>query len=189
MRVRSRSARRLTSSHFPAGLRGYLLRAGDLVVSTCFAACCAISQATPRSRTTSLQSEEPFFFAFCERFRERYAGKNVSTQDLVHIFEEELPRSLWFENRRSLNWFPRGMDQWGRPMPRLESARCVRITPKRERDHCRRRDRTKGLARGIWSPQFLFMGLTAGNSTVFSRAGVGGWTGNNVSPQCARGHS
>ena len=153
---------RLTSSHFPAAYEAISYERGTWLFHMLR---CMLrdSQATPRSRTTSLQSEEPFFRVL-RKVRERYAGKNVSTQDLVHIFEEELPRSLWFENRRSLNWFLEGWIN-GTAMPRLE-ARDVRITPKEKgtivAGVIEQRDSPEDLVTAI--PVY---GLTAGNSTVF----------------------
>jgi len=42
------------------------------------------------------------------KFRERYQGKVVTTQELFAVFEEELPPSLQFEGKKSLDWFYQG---------------------------------------------------------------------------------
>jgi hypothetical protein len=52
-------------------------------------------------------SEEPFIRAL-RKFRERYQGKVVTTQELFAVFEEELPPSLQFEGKKSLDWFYQG---------------------------------------------------------------------------------
>src|ERR1039458_2827398 len=57
-----------------------------------------------------------------------YAGKSISTQELVQVFAEELPRPLWYENRRHLDWFLEGWIE-GTAIPQLE-AREIRITEK-----------------------------------------------------------
>jgi hypothetical protein len=83
---------------------------------------------------------------------------------LLRVFEEELPRSLWFEGRRSLDWF---LDGWinGTAMPRL-AARDVRITAKE------RGAAIAGMIEQKDSPDDLVTaipvyGVTATNSTVF----------------------
>lgn len=117
---------RLVSSHFPGGYEAISYERGTWLFHMLR---CMLrdSEAASRSRKGPVHPEEPFFRVL-RKIRERYAGKNLTTQELVHAFEEELPRSLWFENRRSLDWF---LDGWinGTAMPRLE-ARDVRITPK-----------------------------------------------------------
>ena len=81
----------------------------------------------PRSRSRQASPDEPFFRAL-RKVRERYAGKGLSTQEFIKVFEEELPRPLWYEKRHSLDWF---LDGWinGKAIPSLET-REVRITPK-----------------------------------------------------------
>jgi hypothetical protein len=71
--------------------------------------------------------EEPFFRAL-RKVRERYAGKNISTQEFLKVFEEELPRPLWYEKRPKLDWF---LESWinGTAIPQLD-ARDIRISEK-----------------------------------------------------------
>jgi hypothetical protein len=71
--------------------------------------------------------DEPFFLAL-RKIRERYAGKSVSTEEFIKVFEEELPRPLWYEHRRKLDWFLEGWIE-GTAIPKLET-RDVRFTPK-----------------------------------------------------------
>ncbi len=70
-------------------------------------------------------SDEPFFRAL-RKIRDRYAGKSITTEQLVQGFEEELPRPLWYEKRRKLDWFLEGWIE-GTVIPELE-AREIRIT-------------------------------------------------------------
>jgi hypothetical protein len=79
------------------------------------------------SRKGNANPDEPFFRGL-RKIRERYAGKAVSTQELIEVFEEELPRSLWFERRRKLDWFLEGWIE-GTAIPALE-ARDIRIIDK-----------------------------------------------------------
>lgn len=63
-------------------------------------------------------ADEPFIRAL-RKVRERYQRKSISTRELLHVFEEELPPSLWYEGRKSLDWFYRGWVN-GTAIPRLE---------------------------------------------------------------------
>ena len=153
---------RLISSHFPGAYEAISYERGTWLFHMLR---CMLrdSEAASRSRSGRAHPEEPFFRVL-RRVRERYAGKNLSTQELIQVFEEELPRSLWFENRRSLDWF---LDGWinGTAMPRLE-AREVRITPKE------RGVSIAGVIAQKDAPDDLITaipvyGVTAANSTVF----------------------
>jgi hypothetical protein len=96
---------RLNSSHFPNGyeavsygrgtwlfhmLRHMLLDAEAKQLG---------SAGHPQSET-----DEPLVRAL-RKVRERYAGKSISTRELFAVFEEDLPRSLWYEGHKSLDWF------------------------------------------------------------------------------------
>jgi hypothetical protein len=62
--------------------------------------------------------DEPFVRAL-RRVRERFDGKPITTRELLRVFEEEWPRSLWYEGRKSLDWF---YDGWvsGTAVPHFE---------------------------------------------------------------------
>jgi hypothetical protein len=152
---------RLISSHFPGGYEAISYERGTWLFHMLR---CMLrdSEAVPRSRSGAAHPEEPFFRAL-RKVRDRYAGKPVSTQEVLQVFEEDLPRSLWFENRRSLDWF---LDGWinGTAMPRLE-ARDVRITSKERgvtvTGTIEQKDAPDDLVSAI--PVY---GVTASNSTV-----------------------
>jgi hypothetical protein len=78
--------------------------------------------ATSRPRagkaTEPAAAKEPFLLAL-RALRERYEGKELSTQDLQKVLEEYLPDSLRFEQRKSLDWFFEGWVN-GTAIPRLE---------------------------------------------------------------------
>jgi hypothetical protein len=72
-------------------------------------------------------TEDPFVRAL-RRLRERYQGRAVSTPELLDVFAEDLPPSLRYEGKNSLDWF---LDGWinGTSLPKLE-LRAVKIAPK-----------------------------------------------------------
>lgn len=72
-------------------------------------------------------ADEPFVRAL-RKVRERYEGKSISTRELFDVFAEELPPSLRYEGKKSLDWF---LDSWvnGTALPRLE-LKAVKFTPK-----------------------------------------------------------
>ena len=62
--------------------------------------------------------EEPFMRAL-RKLREEYQGKSITTRDLMRAFEQELPPSLWYEGRKSLDWFYQGWVN-GTAIPRFD---------------------------------------------------------------------
>jgi len=117
---------RLVSSHFPNGYDAIAYERGTWLFHM-LRSMLRDSEMGSHSRKDRISSDEPFFRAL-RKARDRYAGKSMSTHDLMEIFQEELPRPLWYENRHNLNWF---VDGWvnGTAMPVL-SAREVRIVQK-----------------------------------------------------------
>jgi hypothetical protein len=117
---------RLESSHFPGGYEAISYERGTWLFHM-LRSMLRDSEALSRSRKGRANPEEPFFRAL-RKIRERYAGKSISTRDLVQVFEEELPRPLWYENRHKLDWFLQGWIE-GTAIPQLE-AREIRFTEK-----------------------------------------------------------
>ncbi|HET9308027.1 MAG TPA: M1 family aminopeptidase [Candidatus Sulfotelmatobacter sp.] len=70
--------------------------------------------------------EEPFMRGL-RRVRQKYEGKTVTTRELLEVFAEDLPPSLRYEGKKSLDWF---LDGWinGTSLPKLE-LKAVKITP------------------------------------------------------------
>jgi len=64
------------------------------------------------------QPDEPFVRVL-RAVRERYQGKPITTRELLQAFENEWPRSLWYEHHKSLDWFYEGWVN-GIAIPRLE---------------------------------------------------------------------
>jgi len=63
-------------------------------------------------------ADDPFVRSL-RKLCERYQGKDISTHQLLDVFAEDLPPSLKYEGKASLDWF---LDGWvnGTAMPRLE---------------------------------------------------------------------
>ncbi len=121
---------RLDSSHFPAGYEAISYERGTWLFHM-LRMMLRDSETASRSRkgraNAGVNSDEPFFRAL-RKIRERHEGKSISTQELVQVFEEELPRPLWYEKRPKLDWFLEGWIE-GTAIPELE-AREIRITEK-----------------------------------------------------------
>lgn len=126
---------RLESSHFPGGYEAISYERGTwlfhMLRSMFRDSTLRDSEAASHSRKgrTSRQTnpDEPFFLGL-RKIRERYAGKRISTQELIQVFEEDLPRPLWYEKRPKLDWFLEGWIE-GTAIPELET-REIRITEK-----------------------------------------------------------
>ena len=117
---------RLDSSHFPRGYEAISYERGTWLFHM-LRMMLRDSEAASHARKGRASPEEPFFRAL-RKIRERYAGKSITTQELVQVFEEELPRPLWYEKRPKLDWFLEGWIE-GTAIPELKT-REIRITEK-----------------------------------------------------------
>jgi hypothetical protein len=121
---------RLESSHFPGGYEAISYERGTWLLHM-LRSMLRDSEMASNSRRAranpAANADEPFFRAL-RKTRERYAGKSISTQELLQVFEEELPRPLWYEKRPKLDWF---LDGWinGTAIPQLQT-REIRIFEK-----------------------------------------------------------
>ncbi len=123
---------RLESSHFPQGYQAISYERGTWLfhmLRSMFRDAMLRDSETARSRkgrsSPPANPDEPFFRAL-RKVRERYAEKSISTGELMQVFEEELPRPLWYENRPKLDWFLKGWIE-GTAIPELQ-AHQIRIT-------------------------------------------------------------
>jgi hypothetical protein len=96
---------RLSSSHFPDGYEAISYGRGTWLFHMLRSMMRDANAKKPRSKTGT--EEEPFVRAL-RKVRERYEGKSMTTRDLLQVFEEELPPSLWYEGHKSLDWFYQG---------------------------------------------------------------------------------
>jgi len=87
----------------------------------------ADARSTERPTASAKAAEEPFLRAL-RRVRERYSGRSITTRELLAVFEEELPSSLRYEGKKSLEWFYEGWIN-GTAMPQLDSKN-VKLLPK-----------------------------------------------------------
>jgi hypothetical protein len=71
--------------------------------------------------------DEPFMRGL-RKVREKYEGKPITTRELLNVFAEDLPPSLRYEGKNSLDWF---LDGWinGTSLPKLD-LKATKITPK-----------------------------------------------------------
>lgn len=79
----------------------------------------------PKAAKRISTGDEPFFRVL-RKLRERYEGKSINNKIVQQIFEEEVPESLRFEGRKSLDWF---FDEWvnGTSIPKIDAS-GVKVT-------------------------------------------------------------
>jgi len=98
---------RLSSSHFPNGYEAISYGRGTWLLHMLRN---MLLNAEPgrasHEERAPFDPDEPFVRAL-RRVRERYAGKSISTRELFAVFEEDLPKPLWYEGHKSLDWFVR----------------------------------------------------------------------------------
>jgi hypothetical protein len=117
---------RLLSSHFPEGYEAISYGRGTWL----FHMLRSMLQDAPEERRRDSKNgvvEEPFVRSL-RKVRERYEGKTISTRELLNVFAEDLPPSLRYEGKASLDWF---LDGWvnGTSLPKLE-LQGVKFTAK-----------------------------------------------------------
>ncbi len=99
---------RLNSSHFPNGYEAVSYGRGTWLFHMLRHMLLDAETRQPgHSENLRSDREEPFVRAL-RKVRERYAGQAITTRELFSVFEEDLPRSLWYEGRKSLDWFVQG---------------------------------------------------------------------------------
>lgn len=110
---------RLLSSHFPEGYEAISYgRASWLFqMLRTMLQDAALQDAGMKGRKVG-GADEPFVRAL-HKVRERYQGKSISTRELLDVFAEELPPSLRYEGKQSLDWFLSGWIN-GTDLPKLE---------------------------------------------------------------------
>ncbi len=117
---------RLFSSHFPEGYEAISYGRGTWLFHM-LRTMLRDGETAGGRKPGAGNSDEPFVRAL-RRVRQKYEGKPISTRELLDVLAEELPPSLRFEGKNSLDWF---MDGWvnGTALPRLE-LKAVKFTPK-----------------------------------------------------------
>jgi hypothetical protein len=111
---------RLNCSHFPAGYNAISYGRGTWL----FHMLRTMLRDAERNRgghATNLsdaQADEPFLRAL-SKARERFQERAINSREFLQVFEEELPPSLRYEGRKSLDWFYEGWVN-GTALPHLE---------------------------------------------------------------------
>jgi len=112
---------RLSSSHFPDGFDAISYGRGTWLLHM------LRHMLRDAARPKPGADPDEVFFRALQKLRQRFEGREMSTRDFQQALEEELPDSLRFERRNSLDWF---FQTWvsGTAVPRLElkSVRFVR---------------------------------------------------------------
>ena len=114
---------RLNSSHFPEGYDVIAYGRGAWLFHMLREM--LIDDASLADKKFPQTSREELFTQILRRVQEKYAGKSLSTRELLQEFESQWPKSLWFEGKPSLDWFWDGWIQ-GNSVPILE-LKGVRI--------------------------------------------------------------
>jgi hypothetical protein len=134
---------RLESSHFPEGYEAILYGRGtwlfhmlrsmlrDAALKDAGLRDAGVKETRTRENgrrgVSSGSADEPFVRAL-RKVRQRYEGRSISTSELMEVFAEELPPSLRYEGKSSLDWFVEGWIN-GTALPKLE-LKAVKFTPK-----------------------------------------------------------
>lgn len=108
---------RLLSSHFPEGYEAISYGRGTWLFHMLRS---MLQDAAEESRRKNPSGKvvDPFVQSL-RKLRERYEGKTISTGELLDVLAEDLPPSLRYEGKASLDWFLEGWVN-GTAMPRLE---------------------------------------------------------------------
>ncbi len=118
---------RLLSSRFPEGYEEILYGRGTWLFHMLRTMLEDTAQQGGHKGQKSGSAEEPFVRAL-RKVRERYQGRSISTGELLDVFAEDLPASLRYEGKSSLDWFLNGWIN-GTSVPKLE-LRAVKFTTK-----------------------------------------------------------
>ena len=109
---------RLVSSHFPEGYQAINYGRGTWLFHM-LRSMLQDAGLEGAKKDPGRKLGEDLFVQALRKVRERYEGKAISTRELLQIFAEELPPSLRYEGRASLDWFLEGWVN-GTSLPRLE---------------------------------------------------------------------
>jgi len=108
---------RLLSSHVPEGYEAISYGRGTWLFHM-LRSMLQDAEDAGRKEPRGTVGKEPFVRSL-RKLRERYEGKAISTRELLNVFAEDLPPSLRYEGKASLDWFLAGWVN-GTSLPRLE---------------------------------------------------------------------
>lgn len=118
---------RLLSSHFPQGYEAISYGRGTWLFHMLRSMLQDAATEDARKKSSRGAAEEPFLRSL-RKLRERYQGRAISTRQLLEVFAEDLPPSLRYEGKASLDWFLEGWVN-GTSLPKLE-LQAVKFSPK-----------------------------------------------------------
>jgi hypothetical protein len=118
---------RLLSSRFPEGYEAISYGRGTWLFHMLRSMLQDAASESGRKESSRGIAEEPFLRSL-RKLRQRYEGKAITTRELLEVFAEDLPPSLRYEGKKSLDWFLEGWIN-GTALPRLE-LQSVKFTPK-----------------------------------------------------------
>jgi len=118
---------RLSSSEFPDGYEAISYGRGTWLFHMLRHILNDSWAADKQKRQAPNQDLEPFVHAV-RKVRERYAGKPITTWQLLQVLAEDLPPSDRYEGRKSLDWFYEGWVN-GTALPRFE-LQGVKMIPR-----------------------------------------------------------
>ncbi len=98
---------RLLSSQFPEGYDAISYGRGTWLFHMLRSMLEDAAEIDGRKDRRPKSAESPFVRSL-RKLRERYEGKAISTRELLEVFAEDLPPSLRYEGKASLNWFLEG---------------------------------------------------------------------------------
>ncbi|MGA9392579.1 MAG: M1 family aminopeptidase [Candidatus Sulfotelmatobacter sp.] len=109
---------RLLSSRFPQGYEAITYGRGTWLFHMLRSMLQDAAVTSGRNNLGRSDEEEPFVRSL-RKLCQRYQGKTITTEELLNVFAEDLPPSLRYEGKASLDWF---MESWvnGTSLPRLE---------------------------------------------------------------------
>ncbi len=120
---------RLNCSHFPSGYEAISYGRGTWLFHM-LRTMLRDAERNRGGRAASLsdaQADAPFLRAL-GKARERFQERAINTREFLQVFEDELPPSLRYEGRKSLDWFYEGWVN-GTAIPHLE-LQSVKYAPK-----------------------------------------------------------
>ena len=109
---------RLSSSHFPRGYEAISYGRGTWLLHM-LRGMMLDAEAKKAAGTAVEKAPEDPFLRTLRKILARYEGKKLTTREMLKVFEEDLPPSLCYESRKSLDWFYEGWVQ-GTAIPQIE---------------------------------------------------------------------
>ena len=109
---------RLSCSEFPTGYEAISYGRGAWLLHMLRSMMRDADSKAGGSRSAQAKSSDPFLRGL-RRVRDKYAGRALTSRQFLQVMEEDLPRPLWHDGRKSLDWF---YDSWinGTAVPRFE---------------------------------------------------------------------